>query len=295
MTLLAAQLRRTRKPQFATRAAAATRLVEPKGPSAPPAGLGRRCHVTHSVIDAFEVFTVAPRAGGKSIPEPGTVVYLHGGAYVGEIQPLHWKLIEELVSRLGRRVVVPIYGLAPTHHAIEAMTLMQSVLEAAAVGGPTYLMGDSSGGGLALAAASAWGVAGLPPLRGLTLISPWLDASLSNAEIDEIEPRDPWLTRAGLAVCAESWAGTLDLADSRVSPLFGHLDNLPTVDLYVGDHDITVADCRLLRNQVVDHRIRYHEQPGGVHVYPLLPIPEGRTARRQLIAHISGCLNSPPQ
>jgi acetyl esterase/lipase len=292
MTLLAALLRRTHKPRYATRAAAVALLAEPKGPSAPPATLARRCHVTHDVVDGFEVYTVRPLDGGSSGDELGTVVYLHGGAYVGEIQRQHWELIEQLASQLSRPIVVPIYGLAPTHHVTEAMSLMQSVLEAAAAKGPTYLMGDSSGGGLALAAASAWSSAGLPPLLGLTLIAPWLDASLTNAGIDDIEPLDPWLTRAGLAVCAESWAGDLNVADSRVSPLFGDLANLPTIDLYVGDHDITVADCRLLRDRSADHRIVYHEQPGGVHVYPLLPIPEGRAARRMLIAHINDCFAS---
>jgi acetyl esterase/lipase len=290
MSLLAATLRRTHKPRYATREAAMARLSEPKSPSAPPAAVARRFHVTHDVVDSFEVFTVHPREDGARGREPGTVVYLHGGAYVGEIQKQHWKLIEDLVTELDRPVVVPIYGLAPTHHVAEALGLMQSVLEAAAASGPTYLVGDSAGGGLALAATSAWCAAGLPPPRGLTLIAPWLDASLTNVGIDEIEAVDPWLTRAGLVVCAESWSGALDLADSRVSPLFGDLTDVPLIDLYVGSHDITVADCRLLRDRLPDDRIRYHEQPGAVHVYPLLPTPEGRAARRDLIAHIKGCL-----
>jgi acetyl esterase/lipase len=290
MMLLAAQLRRTRKPQYATRAAAVARLVEPKGPSAPPAGLGRRCQVTFDVIDSFEVFTVRPRDGIATSHDGGTVVFLHGGAYVGEIQPQHWKLIEELTTHLCRPVVVPIYGLAPAHHVLEAMALMQVVLEDATAVGPTYLVGDSAGGALALAAASAWCAAGLPPPRGLTLIAPWLDASLSNPQIAVIEHSDPWLSRTGLSVFAQSWAGTLDVADSRVSPLFGDLTDVPIIDLYVGDHDITVADCRLLRDRLPENRIRYHEQPGAVHVYPLLPAPEGREARRELIAHIKTCL-----
>jgi monoterpene epsilon-lactone hydrolase len=146
---------------------------------------------------------------------------------------------------------------------------------------------------LALSAAQAWLATGGPKLHGLTLIAPWLDLSLSNPAIAAIEPSDPWLSRPGLAVCAESWRGSVDLGDPRVSPISGDLTDVPPIDLYVGDRDITVADCRLLRDRMPTEILRYHEQPGAVHVYPLLPAPEGRAARRELIAHIGAALGPP--
>ena len=85
--------------------------------------------------------------------------------------------------------------------------------------GPTYLVGDSAGGGLALSATQTWLTADRPAVRGLTLIAPWLDASLSNPAIDDVEATDPWLSRPGLIVCATSWAGAVRLDDPRVSPL----------------------------------------------------------------------------
>jgi len=56
----------------------------------------------------------------RSVPtEPGGV---HVGAYVNEIQSAHWKLITDLATQLGCSVVVPIYGLASSHHAADALT-----------------------------------------------------------------------------------------------------------------------------------------------------------------------------
>jgi len=64
----------------------------------------------------------AKGAGATNHAPATTVIYLHGGTYVNEIQSAHWKLITDLATQLGCSVVVPIYGLAPTHHAAEALT-----------------------------------------------------------------------------------------------------------------------------------------------------------------------------
>jgi acetyl esterase/lipase len=291
MTAIATYLRLSRKPRYATAAAGAARLAEPKGPSAPPAKLARRCNVTPEVVGAFDVYTVRPKEAGPLAHDFATVIYLHGGAYVGEIQPQHWALIADLATQLGCRVLVPIYGLAPDHTVDEALTLMHAVLTSATANGPTYLVGDSAGGGLALSATLSWLAAGGPQPRGLTLVAPWLDLGLGNPAIADIEPSDPWLSRPGLLVCANSWRGSVDINDPRVSPISADLANIPPIDLYVGDRDITVADCRALRQRLPAEKLRYTEQPGAVHVYPLLPAPEGRAARRELIAHINAALS----
>jgi acetyl esterase/lipase len=149
-------------------------------------------------------------------------------------------------------------------------------------------MGDSAGGGLALSATLGGG--GHPP-RGITLIAPWLDLALRNPAIADVESRDPWLSRPGLRLCAQAWADQLSLDDPRVSPLFGELPAVPPIELYVGSRDITVADCRVLRDRVPSARLRDHEEPGAVHVYPLLPTPEGRAARRELVAHVRSVMS----
>jgi acetyl esterase/lipase len=292
MTAIAAYLRLARKPRYATAAAGAARLAQPKGPSAPPTTLTRRHHVTQETVATFDVYTVRPQVSQASTRNPGTAIYLHGGAYVGEIDPAHWKLIAELATHVGYPVMVPIYGLAPQHHVDEALALMHAVLDTATAAGPTYLAGDSAGGGLALAATLSWLASGGPPPRGLTLIAPWLDIALANPAIDDIEPSDPWLSRAGVRVCGQSWSGPVPPDDPRVSPLYGDLTDVPPIDLYVGDRDITVADCRTLRDLLPPDRLRYHEQPGAVHVYPLLPAPEGRAARRELIAHLNAAMST---
>lgn len=51
-----------------------------------------------------------------------------------------------------------------------------------------------------------------------------------------------------------------------------------------------VADIATSSNRAV-HVPIYHEEPGAIHIYPLLPVPEGRNARTSLLAHIANTLN----
>ncbi|MGE5694436.1 MAG: alpha/beta hydrolase fold domain-containing protein [Candidatus Sericytochromatia bacterium] len=283
---IAPYLRATRKHRHAAAVRAERALVAPKGPSHPPRRLTRRFAVRTRTVDGFDVHEVSRPWSVRS----ATVMYLHGGGYVSEIQKLHWWLIAKVAANVDADVRVPIYGLAPKYHADDAIRLMQKLFGDASAAGPVYVMGDSAGGGLALAATLTWMQAGGTPPVGLTLIAPWLDIGLRNPAIAAVEPRDPWLTSAGLHVYARAWAGGLSYDDPRVSPLFGDLTDVPPIDLYVGGRDITLPDCRALRDKVPPDRITYHEEPGALHVYPLLPVPEGRAARRDMVAHIRTAL-----
>lgn len=272
--------------RYATEAAGRALLAKSKGTSAPPRGIRRRCVVVRRQVNGRDVYVVrARRATG---PSEHSVVYLHGGAYTSEIVKEHWALVAYLAERAGFDVHVPIYGLAPRHQALAALGLATEVIaELTAAGGRCYLAGDSAGGGLALLAAQAY--AGDPgrPVAGLTTIAPWLDLTMSNPGIPAVERVDPWLTRAGLHPIAASWAGGVPLTDPRLSPLYGRLDDLPPLQILVGTRDITLPDCRALRDRVGPGTpVTYHEEPGAIHVYPLLPVPEAKPGRTAIVEHI---------
>ena len=287
MAAVGTYMRATRRSAFATEAGGAAFLEAKKGSCTPPRRVARRCSVASATVNGRTVYRLV-RWGASPA---ASIIYVHGGAFVSEIQSQHWDLAARLAIDTGATVHVPIYGLAPKHHAGEGLALILEVIRGCAADGPTYVMGDSSGGGLALSATRAWLDAGGAAPVGMTLIAPWLDVSLRNPAIATVELRDPWLARPGLRVCGKSWAGPLDVGDPRVSPIYGDLGGLPPIELYVGDRDIIVADCRLLRDQLPSDRLNYYEQAGAMHVYPLLPTPEGRAARRRLIDNARSCLS----
>jgi monoterpene epsilon-lactone hydrolase len=88
---------------------------------------------------------------------------------------------------------------------------------------------------------------------------------------------------------AAAWAAGFDLKDPRLSPIHGDLTGLPPLQILVGTRDITLADCRTLRELLPPSvQVTYHEEPGALHVYPLLPVPEARSGRDAIINHITG-------
>jgi monoterpene epsilon-lactone hydrolase len=289
MNVVAAFTRLAYQRKFTTEAAGLRTLARPKGPSGPPAALRKTFDVSTSRDHGFDLHRVRPSGPGTGV----TVVYLHGGAYTSEIVRQHWALVAFLARRTGHEVAVPIYGLAPAHQGLAALEFVTGVIAAeTARGRRCYLAGDSAGGGLALLAAqAAGGTAG--GVAGLTAIAPWLDLSISNPEVDKVEPHDPWLRRPGLRPLAAAWAGDVPLRDPRLSPIFGDLTRLPPLQILVGTRDITLPDCRLLRDRIPSSvPLTYHEQEGAVHVYPLLPVPEARAGRRAVAEHIEATTGS---
>lgn len=279
-------MRLTRRRKFADPDGGPALLEAPKGPSTPPAKLLAALTVTSEPVDGCTVYDVS-RPGPAADPDAPVVIYLHGGAFVNEIARQHWELVAELARRLDVVVRVPIYGLAPDHHVLEAVTLVAKLVgRAEEQGRASYLMGDSAGGNLALVGAQqARGNAS--GLRGVTVMAPWLDLTMSNPEIDALEPHDPWLARAALHHVARVWADGTPLTDPVVSPLFGEFDGLPPVEIWIGTRDITLPDTRLLRDRVAAHgEVGYHEVEGAIHVFPLLPVPEGRAARPVMIEQV---------
>jgi acetyl esterase/lipase len=248
----------------------------------------------HAVTDhaGWPVHELTPLAG-----PPGaasglvTVLYLHGGGYIAEPVSWHWLLVARLARDVPARVVVPLYPLAtrglPADVVSGVADLLDELLgEARAAGGRLVLMGDSAGGGLALAAAQAARAQGRPQPDRISLISPWLDVTMTHPDQPAIARQDGMLRIDGLAEAGRCYAGALDPADPLVSPLNGSLAGLAPLTVLCGTHDVLLPDSRRLAAGAAEAglAIDYHEAPGLPHCYPLAPIPESAAARATLIA-----------
>ncbi len=233
----------------------------------------------------WPVYELRPQSGDAR----GALVYLHGGGWVNEIAVQHWWLAAQIAAEARTTVVLPIYPLVPFGTAEPVVSAVaELVLAATHAYGPTSLAGDSAGGQIALSAAVLLRDEQRLTLPRTVLIAPALDLSLTNPEIDRVQPSDPWLSREGTRVFVEYWRGDLPVTDPRVSPLGADLHGLGPVTLFSGTRDILHPDARLFVGLAHAARLDldYHEGPGLVHVYPLTPTPEGRVARRLIVAAV---------
>jgi monoterpene epsilon-lactone hydrolase len=288
MKVVSVFLRLAYKPQMATVERARRRIAAPKGSAEPPRSLQQSHAVTRRLVNGFPNYTVAPR--GRTAER--AAVYLHGGSYISEIAPQHWALISQLADA-GVRVEVPLYGLAPQHTHRDAYPFISAVyrnlLDDGVDPSTVTIAGDSAGGGLALGFAQTLAAEGLRQPRQLVLLSPWLDLTISNPDVPAVEARDPWLSSAGLRVAGEAWAGGDDPTGPRLSPLNGPLTGLAPMQVYVGTHEICLPDVLALQERTAQEGARLDVTvcEGAVHVYPLVPVPEGRSAARAIVERIA--------
>lgn len=254
----------------------------------PPARLVRSRQIDRSDATGWPVFTVSPRRG-----TPGRrVVYLHGGCYVFEIDPVHWAFIAKIADEACVTVIVPIYPLAPRGTAATVVEVAADIVaaEIAEVGSDNVsVVGDSAGGGMALAVAMELRDRGLAPLHSTVLISPWLDVSCTDQRLAQIDPRDPWLAVPGLRAAGELYQAELADDDWRVSPIHGSLAGLGPVTMFSGTRDIVNADARRLAPlaAAANLPLNFIEDEGMLHVYPILPMPEGDAARAVVVTAVA--------
>lgn len=245
------------------------------------------------------------------------MLYIHGGAWIHEAAPAHWSFAAHAARETGLDVLLPVYPLIPrpTASARQIVDGLASIVRAVTTKHKIVsIAGDSAGGCLALALAqhlaSSEQADLAASLTSLVLISPVLDCALDHPELVALDGDDPWLGIEGLRELIPYYTGrihsnisSLQVTDPVVSPLFGEIDGLPPTMLLCGTHDILCSDARRLsarfqgkagdkndkgaRGSFQTDDFTYVEQPGMVHVYPLLPHWEGRQARDMIVAFVS--------
>ncbi len=222
-----------------------------------------------------------------------TVVYLHGGGFVGPIDPYQVRYAARLASALGARVILPDYPLTPEHTWRDAHGPIVELVERLLKDGEDVtLVGDSAGGGLALAVAIGVRDGGGRQPGHLLLVSPWVDLTLSTPETYEVTKTDPWLFVGKMKAYAGWWAGSPDdLGRPEVSPGLADLAGLPPALMFFGTRDSLAPGGRLLTRRAAEAgwELTSVEEPGLIHVYPVLPfLPEAGRAWQQTLTFLNG-------
>ena len=149
------------------------------------------------------------------------LVWLHGGGFVAGSLATADPLCRAAAERTGGPVTSVGYRLAPEHPFPAAVDDALAVV--AALDGPVLVAGDSAGAGLAAAVALA-----SDRVRGLLLVCPWLDLTLSAPSVERYG-RGYGLTAAALRRYAAMYLGGVDprVASPLLAPAVGRLP--PTV------------------------------------------------------------------
>ena len=258
-------------------------------PTPVPKSMYKKYDIQESFIDNRKVWTIKPKENASNM----VVLYLHGGAYIATIKKYHWKFAAELLLKTNATIVVPDYPLAPDSNCENAIDFVGSVYQKLLKEYSSeniVLTGDSSGGGLALGFALTLSKENKPQPNQIILLSPWLDVTMSNEDILEINKKDKMLGIEPLQVAGKAFAGELDLKDYRVSPIYGDFLGLAKISVFIGTHDLFVADCRKLKSLTKASNIsmNYFEYPKMFHGWFIVrSLKESKVALNQIGALIN--------
>jgi epsilon-lactone hydrolase len=176
------------------------------------------------------------------------ILYLHGGAYCVGSPRTHRALATHLARRTRATLFVADYRLAPEHPfpaaVDDAVAAYRGLLERGHAHGDLAIVGDSAGGGLALATALKLRDLGLPLPAALVVFSPWVD--LDDPERGPAPAGEVMVSAAWTDECARLYLGGHDARDPYASPVHGDLRGLPPVLVQVGQDELLLGDSRRL-------------------------------------------------
>jgi acetyl esterase/lipase len=218
------------------------------------------------------------------------LLFTHGGGYAFGSVHTHRDFAARLADTCAARVLGIDYRLAPEHPypagVEDAVSAYRWLLGQRIEPGRIVLVGDSAGGGIALAALTRIVAGGLPKPAGAVAISAWLDFEAAGASMDTNADKDPFNQRDVVLMVASMYlAGGSARA---ASPLNSLLNGLPPLLLHAGADEVLVDDTRRMaeRARAAGVEVTEHIWDGLYHDFPIFD-PTEATSTEALgeIAH----------
>jgi acetyl esterase/lipase len=216
---------------------------------------------------------------GSWVETPGStgdriLLFTHGGGYAFGSVHTHRDFVARLADTCAARVLGIDYRLAPEHPfpagVEDTLNAYRWLLGQGFAPGRIVLVGDSAGGGIALAALTRIAAADLPRPAGGVAISAWLDFEARGASMDTNADKDPFNQRdVVLSVAGMYLAG--GATPREASPLHAPLAGLPPLLMHAGADEVLVDDTRRMaeRARVAGVEVTEHIWDGLYHDFPI--------------------------
>ncbi|MFD9950760.1 alpha/beta hydrolase fold domain-containing protein [Nonomuraea sp. NPDC059023] len=227
---------------------------------------------------------------------PITMLHLHGGGYIAGSAFGYRSLATALASVAERAVIVPDYRLAPEHPFPAALDDAQYTYEWLLDHGraPSELtvVGDSSGGGLALSLLIRLKQQGLPLPARAVLLCPWVNLAVKydRAVQGSVVSMAALRRMAGLYL-AESLVDDPAI-DPLIDPLNADLSGLPPLLIQAGSGEPILEDAQRLADHATAHGVdaQLEIYPVDTHNFPLFWsfLPEAVDALHRIGAYVGG-------
>jgi len=214
------------------------------------------------------------------------VLYLHGGSYICGSPNSHRSLVANIAIAAKARALVIDYRLAPEHPhpaAVEdAVAAYKWLLSNKVDSKNLAVVGDSAGGGLAIALLVSLRDRNVSLPAACVCLSPWTDLAFTG---------ETWKSKAAVDLIlydykelafAKMYLGGIDPKTPLASPLYADLKGLPPLLVQVGTDEVLLSDSTRLVDRAkqagVNAVIDEWEKMQHVWQFAASFIPEGRRA-----------------
>ncbi|WP_420571343.1 alpha/beta hydrolase [Kordia sp.] len=220
------------------------------------------------------------------------LIVIHGGAFISGPGQHHWDTIKAISKQTDYTIWMCNYPKAPEHKISEISENIDAVYAHAL---KTYqpdqisLLGDSAGGTLVTALTQRLISKGKQLPQKIILVSPVMDASMTNPDIEKIDAVDPMLSKIGVLSAKKMCVENNDLKNPMISPIYGSFAQFPETILFLATHDVTYPDQKLVveKLKLANVKMKVIEGENMPHIWPFLPVmKEAKVSLRELITFL---------
>jgi len=217
------------------------------------------------------------------------LIFVHGGAFISGPVQHHWDTLQKIHKQTNHTIWMCDYPKAPKNKISKISKNIDSVYNAALEkykAKQIILIGDSVGGTLITALTQRLIQKNIELPHKIILISPVMDATMSNPQIDKIDKTDPILSKVGILSAKKMCANNNDLKNVMISPINGSFRQFPKTILFLAKNDITYPDQQLAVQKLTKAKVNIKIIEGDKmpHIWPLLPVmKEAKTALKEII------------
>ena len=231
------------------------------------------------------------------------ILYCHGGGYTCGSLKYARVLASRVAEYTGMEVLSFEYRLAPEHPhpaAIEdALVIWNYLMQLGYGAREVILLGDSAGGNLALELALKIKSQNRLLPKGIILMSPWTDMTMTGESYETCKDIDPILSYEYIRTARYSYCGLndeyndddkekdytmedqdFDFSDPKFSPLFADFEGFPPVLIQVGSNEVLKDDSYRLYEKLLKEGVfaALEEYEGAWHVFQMHPVKKSAKA-----------------
>ena len=171
------------------------------------------------------------------------------------------------------KVFSPIYSLAPEKpypHALhEVVAVYQYVLNQGFKADHIMIVGDSAGGGLAIAVTLYLRDHHIPLPKALITMSAWTNLAMDGESHIKNYPVDPMFGEGSKPLDVLAYTQDYDVRTPYISPKYGDFSKFTDMCMFVGGDEIIESDTLDVAELVkVNHEVYVHDFDGMFHVFP---------------------------